>query len=188
MRRREMIHPVVLPDQYHQVAYVEATSYSSYVDTGYVPNQDTRVCITIQRMSESEFAVAYGTESPRFSLIKNRVDYGVNIGISIPEMTLGEKYRVDHNKNMIRIEENSYKISGYPQFTASKPLYLFILNGFIRASTQFLGRIYSCKIYENDILQRNFVTCIRKEDYVLGFYDPVTEKFYPGKGTFSYGE
>ena len=31
MRRREMIHPVVLPDQYHQVAYVEATSYSSYV-------------------------------------------------------------------------------------------------------------------------------------------------------------
>ena len=28
MRRREMIHPVVLPDQYHQVAYVEATSYS----------------------------------------------------------------------------------------------------------------------------------------------------------------
>ena len=65
---------------------------------------------------------------------------------------------------------------------------VFALNGFMRATTQFLGRIYSCKIYENDILQRNFVPCIRKEDYVLGFYDPVTEKFYPGKGTFSYGE
>ena len=188
MRRREMIRPVVLLDKYYQVAYIEATSYSSYVDTGYIPNQDTRVCITIQRMSDSEYATAYGTETPRFSLVKKRVDYGQNIGLAIPEMALGKIYRVDHNKNMIRIEDNSYKISGYPQFTASKPLFLFILNGYIRANAQFLGRIYTCKIYENDRLQRNFVPCIRKEDYVLGFYDLVTVKFYPGKGTFSYGE
>lgn len=173
-------------EQMDEVA--EATSHPSYVDTEYIPNQDTRICITIQRMSESNYATAYGSETPRFSLLKSRVDYGQNVGITIPTMLAGEKYRVDHNKNSIRIENNTYKIAEYTEFTGSKPMYLFILNGYIQATTQFLGRIFTCKIYENDVLQRNFVPCLRKADGVVGFYDLITEKFYPGTGTFTYGE
>ena len=49
MRRREMLLPVKLPEAFQKVAYVQATKYPSYVDTKYIPDQDTRVCCKFER-------------------------------------------------------------------------------------------------------------------------------------------
>lgn len=51
------------------------------------------------------------------------------------------------------------------------------------------ARIYSCKIYDNNILVRDFVPCYRKSDDEIGMYDIVNNVFYTnqGTGTFSKG-
>ena len=43
--------------------------------------------------------------------------------------------------------------------------------------------IYSYKIYENNILIRDFIPCYRKIDNVIGMYDLVNNEFYTNKGT-----
>ena len=187
MRQREMFRPNKIPDAYQPVSYIQATAYPSYIDTNYTPNQDTRVCVTAELIKNTQHSVIYGTEKPRFTLLKSRADYADTMGNSFTAMTTGRKYRFDQNKNIMRVERGKYSITDYKEFTCSKSLYLFALHGYMQDSVQFIGRIYTCKIYENNVLQRNYVPCFRKEDTVVGMYDLVESKFYPGNGTFIYG-
>lgn len=53
MRRREMLLPVILPEAFQKVAYVQAAMFPSYVDTEYIPNQDTRVCCKFERIEDA---------------------------------------------------------------------------------------------------------------------------------------
>ena len=188
MRRREMLLSVTLPEAFQKVAYVQATMFPSYVDTEYTPNQDTRVCCKFERIEDAINPTVYGTEKPRFSFLSVRVDYGEDTGIALKKMDKNMIYCVDQNRNYVRVGSDEYMVADYTEFKCSKPLYLFLLNGYTQVHTQFLGKIYYCKIYENDVLMRNLVPCFRKEDSVIGFYDLVTEKFYLGTGTFLYGE
>ena len=57
--------------------------------------------------------------------------------------------------------------------------------GYVLASM----RLYSCKIYNNEKIIRNFIPCYRKTDGVVGVYDLVEKKFYTnlGTGTFIKG-
>ena len=50
-------------------------------------------------------------------------------------------------------------------------------------STGFKGKIYEFKLYDNDILVRNFIPCYRKIDNVPGMYDVVNGVFYTNAGT-----
>lgn len=46
-----------------------------------------------------------------------------------------------------------------------------------------LCRIYYCKFYDNDVLVRNFIPCIRKCDSKPGLFDLVNNVFYTNSGT-----
>jgi len=50
-------------------------------------------------------------------------------------------------------------------------------------------RLYYCRIYDGDMLVRNFVPCRRNSDGVLGVYDRVNDVFYANAGsdTFTAG-
>jgi prepilin-type N-terminal cleavage/methylation domain-containing protein len=56
---------------------------------------------------------------------------------------------------------------------------------------QNIGRmkLYSFKMYDDDVLVRNFVPCKRNRDNEIGLYDEVNDVFYTnsGTGTFEYG-
>ena len=43
--------------------------------------------------------------------------------------------------------------------------------------------LYSCKIYDNDTLIRDFVPVKRISDNEYGLWDKVTKAFYPNTGT-----
>lgn len=45
-------------------------------------------------------------------------------------------------------------------------------------SVKFIGNMYSAKIWENDILVRDFVPMKRDYDNVYGLFDRVNNKFY----------
>ena len=47
----------------------------------------------------------------------------------------------------------------------------------------FLGKIYSVKVYDDNILIRDLVPCYRKFDNVIGMLDLVNNVFYANAGS-----
>ena len=47
----------------------------------------------------------------------------------------------------------------------------------------FQGKMYYCKIYDNDVLVRDLVPAVRDSDNKPGFYDLVTNQFFVNAGT-----
>ena len=47
----------------------------------------------------------------------------------------------------------------------------------------FQGKMYYCKIYDNDVLVRDFIPAVRDSDGKAGLYDLVTNQFYTNVGT-----
>lgn len=195
MRRRELVKlsKIKLPFEYKRVTCISSQTYNTsgnYVDTLYTPNQDTRVCAKMCMTKANSHSTAYGSESPRFSLLKTRADYNDMQKAEFKEiLPLGTPFKVDHNKNNITLDYlGTMKITDYGTFTCSKPLYIFTLNGYIQATTQFVGSLYYFKIYENDIIQRNFTPCVRISDGSIGLYDLVNHNFHEAKGDFTYTE
>ena len=68
----------------------------------------------------------------------------------------------------------------YQAFTCPYTLTLFA----IHRSTVFCGqqKVYSCKIYDNGTLIRDYVPC-KNSAGVVGLYDLVNDKFYTNSGT-----
>ena len=107
---------------------------------------------------------------------------------------LNKKYNAIVNKNAIeffydgtRIYSNSY---AYSSFSSKYSLALFGTN-FANTLNQFASiKLYSCKIYSNDTLVRNFIPAKHKTySNLIGLYDTVNGVFYTNKGTgtFTYG-
>ena len=62
----------------------------------------------------------------------------------------------------------------------------------IVGSSKLKGRFktYYWKIFNNNVLVRNFVPCYRKNDNSVGLYDTISKQFYTnpeGTGTFGKG-
>ena len=63
-------------------------------------------------------------------------------------------------------------------------------NGNTPTSNGIRGRMYSCQIYDNGILVRDFVPVKRVSDNAIGVFDKITQQFCPnvGSGTFTAGD
>lgn len=70
------------------------------------------------------------------------------------------------------------------------PLYLFAMNFNGTATAGSSAKLYECKIYFDDVLQRHFVPCIQDSNSEVGLYDLVSESFFGngGTGTFTAGD
>ena len=187
--RRRAVMASGLPRDYQRVAWVGPNTVDKivYIDTGFVPNQDTRVVTAATRTINSTYATMYGTESPRFSYLKARVDYNTMQKFTVPAVGLDTLTVVDHDKNYITINGTTYgPIADYAEFTCSGPLYLWTLNGYTQTTVQYCGQMYYCKIYDNGTLARDLVPCYRREDGAIGFYDRVEREFLspPSNGEY----
>lgn len=62
--------------------------------------------------------------------------------------------------------------------------YLFAKNDHDDDSTNYPSKFKMnyCKIYDNNVLIRNFIPCYRKYDNKPGLYDTVNNEFYTNQG------
>ena len=181
VNRRRRVMALRVPNEYQEVTWIGPKNVSAvcYVDTGFTPNQDTRVVTKVMRTVDSSNAAYYGTETPRFSLMKDRADYNLADKYHIPVAALNTIVVADHNKNYITVNGTKKgPISAYAEFTCEKTLTLWCLNGYLKTTAQFAGRMYYFKAYDNGVLVRDFVPCYRKKDNVIGFWCRVTKRFY----------
>lgn len=173
-----------LPASYTRLSYIESSG-TQYIDTGFVPNQDTRVAC------EFEYTTAgyvFGAENAYRS---NSFDFYTRLAVYNATSTVftalstSAKHSVDFNKNVVSVDGSTKVTFTYASFSSGLPLFLFAVNSGGNGIEGIIGKIYSCQIYNNGTMVRDYVPC-RKNDGVVGMYDFITNKFYKNAGTGSF--
>ena len=163
------------------------SSGTQYIDTDFVPNQDTRIDIVIQ-LSDNESATVAGVDESwitnAFAIFSNVAEYGSGslagtfYGSSIVTVSL--------NKNKLYKNGTLLSTGTYKQFNAPCSLTLFALNrnGDVREYSSM--NLYQCQIYDNGELVRDFSPVMLLTGEV-GLWDSVNNKFYGNAGTGTFG-
>ena len=184
-----------LPSGYTELAYIQSTG-TQYINSGFVPNQDTRVvmeCMATSLSSKGSFL--FGT---RESYIKNAFEvalttsqtfhnYGTKYQFANFSYVL-ERMTIDANKNVCTFSAQSGTVSitlDAATFTAPTSLIIgsaYDAGSIYTGESSWNGYIYSCQIYDNGTLVRDFVPCINASGEV-GLYDLVNSQLYGNAGT-----
>lgn len=173
--------PSTLPAGYTALEYLE-TNGSQYIDTGYTPNSNTRVVLDAYNLSTSSgwtFGVWSSASSLQYAfscLSTYSFRYGSK-NVALTTVPVGP-LKVDFNKNAYNLNGTAGTLDAQT-FTCAYPMYLFAINAAGSVSSgKFTGKTYSCQIYDNGTLVRDFVPCTNDVG-LSGLYDMVNEKFYP---------
>lgn len=200
-----------LPSAFQEVEYIES-SETQWVDIQYLPNSTTELYIKYTRMpnSLSAFTDLFGCEkntiaytvAGRFVQYNNYQEYirilSSSANFIVANHNSNTKYAelfIDNNNaTLIDTDVNNVQYTYTTTYTPEASsldisMYLFARNQNGTAYRPAKIRLYSCKIYDNNVLVRDFVPCYRKADNEIGLYDLVNGVFYTnaGTGTFAKG-
>lgn len=172
-----------IPNEYQEVQYIgkTSTSGSTYIDTKYKPTYNTKVIAKASLFTSFLCGEDSGWATKGFGILKNYSYFSnkysrVSITNDIHDFIVSKAgFYVDD------VLKDSF--SGAATFTADYSLHIYSNNRNGSPSEYGYGNIYTFKIYEADILQRDFVPCYEKSTNNIGLYDLVTQKFYPTSGT-----
>ena len=184
---------MALPRGYTKLEYIESTG-TQYIDTGFKPNQDTRVNFVFLPVSTNNThffgSRTSSSASDKFLTIHAedtdsiRDDYGSEAtatSITPPDLTV-----IDKNKNVTNI--NGTVVSHAVATFSGLSMFLFACNTGGTPSGKTSIRLVSCQIYDNGTLVRDFLPCANPSGAV-GLWDDVNGVFYgnTGTGTFVAG-
>lgn len=181
-----------LPEGYTQLAYIESTG-TQYINTGFWPNQDTRVVFDYELTGSEENPALFGAwtaaNQDMFIFVGLRSSGGgrayYNTVTSDGVMDFTGRHTIDYNKNVVTFDGDTLTSFEAATFSTAYTLLLCAYNHIGNAQLLANLRLYSCKIYDNGTLVRNFVPCGNASGEV-GLYDLVNNVFYgnAGSGTF----
>ena len=183
-KRESLASIVQIPDEYQEVEYLESTG-TQYVDTGYIPNSNTKIEIQFMAINNSDssniplFGARTSINSTdsyttffKTTTGNGRIDYSTSSGKSTAFPSDRKiTFLKDKEKNYIDGElKNSNSTSN---FFGTYSLYLNNVNtsGASYDSTLLSNKLYYTMIWNNGNLVRNFVPVIRKSDNKPGLLD-----------------
>ena len=179
---------MALPSGYTPLEYIESTG-SQYVDTGFKPNQNTRVVMEFQLTKESSnYRAIMGVRDTTSDTAPNqfvfwnypsevfRTDFfGTNKTISglirLSRMTL------DKNKNVTTIGGQTITNTA-ASGQCTQNLYLFCVNEAGTAKYFAEAKGWPTKVYDNGTLVRDYIP-VQRLDGTVGLLDQVNNVFYP---------
>lgn len=182
-------------EEYQRVEYLEATG-TQYIDSGYKPTSevlkyDLEYAIT---SSTCNFSImGNNDDTDKYFGIQfwgNRFYVGTSRALLYKSWTQDQKYHkiIEANNGTLTVitdgvrESTSYVSSLYKNSSIG----LFACKGDAKVESYGHARIYYAKIYDNNILVRDFVPVVRSRDGVAGMYDMVGHKFYTNAGSGSF--
>lgn len=183
---------VTLPSGYTQVECIQSDG-AQYIDIGFKPNQDTRVVMDADIDGGNDYPAPFGawTTANSESFIVLSFDkanqtmffYGNNSS-TVTNMSIMGRHQIDANKNQLYIDDTLALTMSATTFTTDYSLYLFTMNenNAPRSMNMASMKLYSCQIYDNGTLVRNFIPC-KNASGTVGLYDLVNSKFYTNAGT-----
>ena len=181
-----------LPSGYTQLEYIQSSG-TQYINTAFKPKSTSRVVMDFEFI---ENAVASPFMSRDISNDTNmfgvfningrlRSDFNTTKVSFSAGLSPLQKLLYDRNKNVCTIgSETITNANG--TFSAPRPLFLFASNDSGSAAYFSTGKLYSCAIYDNGTLVRDFIPA-KDEVGNAGLYDKVEGKFYYNAGTGSFG-
>lgn len=171
--------------EYTQLKYIQSNG-NQYIDTGFKPSSNTRIVIDMEPTSSST-GFLFGSrvnssanaQSKSFSFVNIsgtslRSDFGsVENTINISPL---QRLTIDKNKNVTTVNGQTVTASSQ-SFSSSYNLYLLTVNTAGVVGAYVAAKIYSCKIYDNGSLVRDYIPALRS-DGTYGLYDKVNKVFY----------
>lgn len=187
----------ILPPGYTQKKYLQSSGAQA-IDTGYTPQTDMlRIEARIMYGQSRDKAIA---QSRLFGLwTYTSLLYLYTNSNSNALFTYGSQLQNDQifdfvaenstTQKLIQIDETQYTNTNAATVAdTSNPIYLFA-GKYSNAQPIsdfdyfYTGKMYYCKIYDNDVLVRDFIPAVRDSDSKPGFYDLVTDQFFVNAGT-----
>lgn len=171
-----------LPNGYIELKYIESTGIQ-YIDTGFKPNQNSRITLQLAHTSTvSSYLFSASEAHPLFGFCYVSgyyVEYG----------SMQKKFSADlSTATMIDVSNSAFVVGSQSFVTAvasfTAPGNLFLCCGNNGGSPNLYAslKLYSCQIYDNDILVRDLIPC-KTASGIIGLYDIVGGKFYENKGS-----
>lgn len=189
--RKGSVHTVPgsrLPSGYTELAYIQSSG-TQYIDTGFKPNNNTRVVMELlytgSESISNEFGAWNSSNNASFICLttgKNNLYpfYGNTSKQVSANRTV--RHTVDMDKNVVKMNGTTMITFNQMSFQCIYPMFLCCFNNAGVTTNMTSMRIYSCQIYDNDALVRDFVPCINASGKV-GLYDLVGKQFYGNAGT-----
>ena len=185
----------VFVEEYQRVEYLEATG-TQYIDSGYKPTSEVLKYDLEYAITSSTFGFSImgnNDDTDKYFGIQfwgNRFYVGTSRALLYKSWTQNQKYHkiVEANNGTLTVitdgvrESTSYVSSLYKNSSIG----LFACKGDTKVESYGQARIYYAKIYDNNILVRDFVPVVRSRDGVAGLYDMVGHKFYANAGSGSF--
>ena len=192
MMRKGSVHtvPIPLPSGYTRLAYIQSTG-TQWIDSGFKPNQNTRIkmdcnVIGFNAVDAFLFGARISSGNTAFCLAADDANtqwfalYGN--AVLNPTGTCTGKHSIDFNQNVLTLDGENFTFEK-ATFQSSYNLLLFatITNGSVDSQRGKMA-VYSCQLYDNGNLIRDFIPCIN-ESGAVGLYDLVGRQFYGNAGT-----
>ena len=183
----------LLPPEYQQVEYIESTG-TQYINTGYNPTKTLKIetDISIGNSNKTIFG-AYNNNSERLQLyVQNSTYYPVvRIFGSTSQVSISSGFTLNSKHNIVldlvnlelSLDGRTGKVTDEGCTNINYPIYVLAGNSSGTANTLISAKLYSFRMWDDNVLVRDFVPCYRKSDNVAGLYDVVNNKFYTNSGT-----
>ena len=169
-------------NDYQEVEYLESTG-TQYINTGYLPNNNTKVDIKFMALDNPSgaiplFGARTSADKKSFTVFYRtstigRIDYG-NYSDSNPTI----KFNDNTIHTFVKDKEKNYLDGKYinsnnsNDFSCDYPMYINNVNTSESSfSRLFSSRLYYTKIYDDDLSVRNLVPVVRKSDNKPGMLD-----------------
>lgn len=177
---------------YTELKFIESTG-TQYIDTGYKPNNNTKIEIVFwsnKSDAQSIASVDHGWRAETFGIWGTALGFGTDVNTYNDESGIARynhDYKIDASLSQEGFYKNGVLYETFSDYTFALnynlPLFALNRNGTIIEFSK--AKLYSCKLYENNILVRDFIPVSNLYGDV-GLFDLVEYKFYGNSGTGSF--
>ena len=179
----------VLPEGYIQLNYIQSTG-TQYIDTGVVPEINTKITIDFDVVSAGDDDVICGVISPNvcvgystariFGSFKNGTGSSVDVNT-----TVVGSHSAEVSNGTFVLDGTSHAFSAVSSYSTTRSIFLFA-GSYSDAPDGAYGKVkakvFSCKLYDGAVAVRNYIPC-KNPSNEIGLYDLVTKEFYGNAGT-----
>ena len=170
-------------DRYTLLDYIQSSG-TQYIDTGFIPNQNTKIEMRVQTTQARACGIAATDQnwgSKAFGIWGNAAAYGSETNSNVA-LYGANPVTVVLDKNKMYQDGSLLWTAGAQAFQCPSSLTLFALNRNGSITEYTAMKLYSCKLYDNGILVRDLKPC-RSSGGAVGLYDAVNGAFYGNQDT-----
>lgn len=186
-----------LPAGYTELEYIQSSG-TQYIDTGFLPNQDTRVVLDIEVTGQTianaglfgvrdvegvtaESKYIFWSMSTGTTVRSDYFGTAATQNASAATSVLGARLTIDKNKNSCTFG-GTVLTNSAATGACTKRMYLLCTNSSGTANYFTTGKLYTCQIYDNGTQVRDYIPCINTAGEI-GLYDAKNGVFYGNAGT-----